>query len=399
MQGHEQRGVRTLWPHPHPSEPAPQVQGCVGPPSGAPQTPAVPPKPRQCPLPVPPTHRGGGSGISSRFSLSQRCSAGAQRDPRVSPSPPKTPPGPPKAPLSPPRSLLHTSHPQGSPSRILFCTQETLNAPTPPDRAPQTLGGGPPAPALTPGSVCPVPPWNPPVSPRSPAHPGGSCCLRAGRSDLGEKGGVMGGSRGVSEGPQPPPGQSLSPALTFQDERHEGDEGGLHLGQHLPIGLVVPAGVLGGNGGVRFLGGALDTPSPCWWPWAWGWWPGGGGQGHPRTIQDSPGHLGDVPCSPPGDPPTPPAAPKPLTHRQVLKFPKQVLEFPWELLEDKKKKKRGGEGWEHPEGSGSTKGEGRRLWELPGKDQGASEGVQEGLEAFRGDLGAPRGVLGALSWE
>lgn len=42
MQRHRQRVVRMLWPHPHPSGPAQQVQGCLGPPSSAPQS-------RQCP--------------------------------------------------------------------------------------------------------------------------------------------------------------------------------------------------------------------------------------------------------------------------------------------------------------------------------------------------------------
>lgn len=53
----------------------------------------------------------------------------------------------------------------------------------------------------------------------------------------------------MSERPQPT--EASETPLTFEDERHEGDEGGLHLGQHLSVGLVVPAGVLGGNEGVR----------------------------------------------------------------------------------------------------------------------------------------------------
>lgn len=183
----------------------------------------------------------------------------------------------------------------------------------------------------------------------------------------------MGGSHGVSPGPQPTQGKPPRPPLTFEDEWHEGDEGGLHLGQHFPVGLVVPAGVLGGIGGVRLWGeapqGALDPPPPCWWPWVWGWWAGGERQGHPgmpwecsllTSTQNTPRgglgtpknpqeRLGDPPNAPrgglgtprhpqdrPGDSPTPTAAPTALTHRQVLKLPKQILEFPWELLESKK---------------------------------------------------------------
>lgn len=113
-----------------------------------------------------------------------------------------------------------------------------------------------------------------------------------------------------------------------------------------------------------------------------------------RTPQDTLAHLGNVPCSPNtprgglGTPPnTHGSPPTPLTHRQVLKLPKQVLEFSWEFLEDKKR----GEGRENPGGSGSTQERVREHLRVSRK-------AQKGLEATRGGLGAPRGVLEALEW-
>lgn len=195
----------------------------------------------------------------------------------------------------------------------------------------------------------------------------------------GVMGGILWGIRGTpahrGEGPETP--------LTFEDEWHEGDEGGLHLGQHLPVGLVVPAGVLVGNEGVRLWGGSSGVP---WIPpklvamgmglVAWG----RGARTPQDTSEVSPPHQ--HPKHPQGGglgtpPSTPRAAPTPLTHRQVLKLPKQILEFPWELLEDKTGEKAGS----IQQGQGAPKGRAgalRRFWEHPGKGQGASEGVQKG---------------------
>lgn len=125
------------------------------------------------------------------------------------------------------------------------------------------------------------------------------------------------------------------PHCTFEDERNEGDEGGLHLGQHLPVGLVVPAGVLGGAMGVQGCGQLpphrvhrppihreQTAPGPP-----------------PHCFQHTPQSTLTLQTSPPpltGRPPM--GAPYPPPHRQVLKLPKQILEFPREFLQNNQKK-------------------------------------------------------------
>lgn len=222
------KGVRRLWPHPHPSGPALQVQARVGPPSSAPLALAVPP-------PRPPTHRGGGSGTSARFSLSQRCSAGAQRDPRVSPSPPRphpVPPGtstpqeplahPPPTGTPPPRDpILHPGDPEPShPPR--------QGSPKPSWGVLQPLRGVP-SPLSSPrGSLCPIPPRTHQfLHVDQPVQEGLAAFVQEGQ--IWGTGGVIGGSPGMSEGPQPRVGQLLSPPSPLRMSGTKGMRGGFIL--------------------------------------------------------------------------------------------------------------------------------------------------------------------------